>query len=135
MSLLIFDKICVALGLMKGCECILEHIYFSTLENTDAHEGKENPIFLSHLPRGLLLRVKGAKWSLPKEKLPPLRDDVDRRGLFMLNYTTDTFDFQESTQQEVSPGVFKQVSQKHLSLIHISEPTRLLSIWYCVLWL
>ena len=113
MSLLIFDKICVSLGLVKGCECILEHIYFSTLENTEAHEGKENPIFLSHLPRGLLLRAHGAKWVLPEEKLPPLRDDVDRRGLFMLNYTTDTFKFTESSQQEVSPNIFKQVEQKH----------------------
>ena len=31
----------------------------------------------------------------------------------MLSYTTDTFDFKEATQQEVSPGIFKQVSQKH----------------------
>ena len=70
MSLLIFDKVCVSLGLMKGCECILEHIYFSTLEDTAAHEGHENPIPLSHLPRGLLLRAIGAEWILPEDKLP-----------------------------------------------------------------
>ena len=81
--------------------------------DTAAHEGCQNPIFLSYLPRGLLLRAQGAKWVLPEEKLPPLREGVDRRGLFMLNYTTDTFDFQESTSQEVMPGVFKQVKQTH----------------------
>ena len=76
------------------------------------HVTQQRPIQQSR-PRGLLLRVVGAKWVLPEEKLPPLCDKVDRRGLFMLNYSTDTFDFQESSQQQVSPGVFKQVSQKH----------------------
>ena len=113
MPLLIFDKVCVTLGLMKGCECILEHIYFSTLEDEEAHKGRENPIPLSHLPQGLLLRAIGAEWILPKNKLAPLRDDVDRKGLFMLNYTTDTFPFHESTPQEVAPGVYKQVKQTH----------------------
>ena len=113
MPLLIFDKICVNLGLMKGCECILEHIYFSTAEDEDAHWNCQNPIFLSHLPRGLLLRAKNAEWILPEKQLPPLKKNIDRRGLFLLRYSTDFFDFSESTQQEILPGVFKQVKQKH----------------------
>ena len=57
MRLLVYDKICVRLGLMNGCECILEKIVFSDDEALpgDAQPGK--PIVLQYLPAQLLLRV------------------------------------------------------------------------------
>ena len=113
MDLLMFGKICVTLGLMKGATAKLEHIYFSPAEDISAHDNCQNPIFLTHLPKGLLLRAPGVHWVLPTERLPPLREDVDRRGLFLLNYTTSTFDFTESSSQEVLPGIRKQVKQTH----------------------
>ena len=98
---------------MIGCEWILEHIYFPILEILAAHDSCKNPIILTHLPRALLLRMKGASWILPEEMLPPLHEGVDRQGLFLLNYTTDRVDFSESTSQEIMPGVFKKVTETH----------------------
>ena len=36
--LIVTSKECAAYGIMKGCECVVEHIYFSELENLAEHD-------------------------------------------------------------------------------------------------
>ena len=47
--LLLFSKTCPTLSLMKGCEIVLDHIYFSKMEDRSIHAKTPNPIPLSDL--------------------------------------------------------------------------------------
>eukprot|EP00969_Alexandrium_andersonii_P004840 209904-Alexandrium_andersonii.AAC.1 len=71
MRLLIFDKLCASLGLMKGCECIVEEIYLNPSEDLSKHSAASGPICLEFQPAGLLARVPDVSWRLPAEHLPP----------------------------------------------------------------
>ena len=88
MRVLLFDKVCVRLGLVNGCECVVEHIVFSTEEKVPADgavvAGRTH--MLQYMPNALLLRAVGVPWQLPVGDLPTLPDHItDRRGLFILN--------------------------------------------------
>ena len=73
---------------MKGCECVLEDIIFAEQQNLPISAVAGTPIELEYLRYSLLLRAKGAKWSLPIDHLPPLPAHVSRQGLFQLKPET-----------------------------------------------
>ena len=88
MRVLIYDKVCVRLGLVNGCECVLEHIVFAAEEAipVDGALVAGRPHTLQYMPNALLLRAIGVPWQLPVGELPILPDHItDRRGLFILN--------------------------------------------------
>ena len=91
MRLLLGSKDCVRYGLMKGCECILEHIVFCPLEELPGDVVAGEPILLRYMPVALVLRAIGAAWELPREATPELPPDVDRRGLFTMRPTSEYF--------------------------------------------
>ena len=76
---LLHDKICARLLLMNGCECVLEDILFDEQEELPFAAYAGEPILLRYLPTRLLLRAVDAPWTLPRDQLPPLPEDVDRR--------------------------------------------------------
>ena len=98
--LLLQSKDCVRLGLMKGCECVLEQIIFDDAEVLPITAVAGMPIELEFLPYSLLLRAKSAKWILPAAQLPPLPQTFDRRGLFQLT-TSSCY-----TRHEVGTKIF-----------------------------
>jgi hypothetical protein len=88
MRVLLFDKVCVRLGLVNGCECVVEHIVFAEEEDVpgDGALVAGRPHTLQYMPNALLLRAVGVPWQLPVGELPNLPDHItDRRGLFILN--------------------------------------------------
>ena len=88
MRVLLYDKVCVRLGLVNGCECVLEHIVFAEAEAVpvDGAFVAGRPHTLQYMPNALLLRAIGVPWQLPVGELPILPDHItDRRGLFILN--------------------------------------------------
>ena len=91
--LLLYVKLCVRLGLVHGCECLLEDIIFADEEELPDWWYAGTPIVLKFLPVRLLLRAVGASWTLPDSQLPPLSPDMDRQGLFLLGPRTDNFSF------------------------------------------
>ena len=84
MRVLLFSKDCVRLGLMRGCECSVEAIKVAPQEQLPPATRLGEPLRLRYLPEGLVLRALGAEWTLPESQLPPLPEDVDRRGLFVI---------------------------------------------------
>ena len=84
MRLLLFSKDCVRLGLMNGCECILENILFAEEEELPSEHLCGDYFQLRWMPLSLLLRVPSAAWILPSNQLPNLPPHIDRRGLFQL---------------------------------------------------
>ena len=88
MCLLLYSKECVRLGLMRGCECVLEGVKVHVDEKLPSAVRLGEPICLQYLPEGLLLRSRDAEWTLPESQLPPLPDTFDRRGLFVLTPET-----------------------------------------------
>ena len=88
MKMILNAKASVRFKLMKGCVCTLVDILFADDEDLLSSLPGE-PTSLRYLPAGLLLRVEGAVWKLPLDELPPLKDNVDRRGLFFLRPSCD----------------------------------------------
>jgi hypothetical protein len=84
MRLLLCSKDCVRYGLMKGCECILEHIVFAADEDLPTHALAGVPLTLRFMPTALVLRAAGASWELSRDACPDFPASVDRRGLFLL---------------------------------------------------
>ena len=84
MSLALYSKDCVRFGLMKPCECILEHIVFAPEEEIPEHALTGEPLVLKYMPVSLLLRAKEAIWSLSAQCLPKLPKNISRQGLFQL---------------------------------------------------
>ena len=87
MRLILASKVCVRLGVMKGCVCELVHIVFAEGERSLLPDqftpGEAHP--LRYIPATLLLRAEGAEWTLAGEDLPQdLPSGMDRRGLFQL---------------------------------------------------
>ena len=85
MTVLLQSKDCVRFGLMKGCECRVEQIFFDELEVLPTVILLGQPVELSYVPQYLLLRALGTAWSLPQRKLPQLPLTADRQGLFLLS--------------------------------------------------
>ena len=84
MRLLLFTKDCVRLGLMNGCECILEDILFAEEEELPSEHLCGEYFQLRWMPLSLLLRDPSAAWMLPSNHLPKLLPHIDPRGLFQL---------------------------------------------------
>ena len=87
MRLLLYSKDCVRLGLMNGCECILEHIVFADEEVLPTESVAGTPHLLEYMPVSLILRAVDAPWSLTKDVCPDLPNNSNRRGLFQLRPT------------------------------------------------
>ena len=81
----IFSKACVRLGLMNGCEVILEDIHFHPQEELPDHYYSGAPHICKYLPESLLVRVPGVDWALHEtHNFPALPPGLDRRGLVLL---------------------------------------------------
>jgi hypothetical protein len=81
----IFSKACVRLGLMNGCEVILEDIHFHKEERLPVHYYTGAAHICKYLPESLLVRVPGVAWSLhATHHFPYLPPEFDRRGLVLL---------------------------------------------------
>ena len=67
MRVLLYSKDCIRLGLMNGCECVVEHIVFADEEHIpddgDLVAGRAHR--LQYMPTALLLRSVDAPWQLP----------------------------------------------------------------------
>jgi hypothetical protein len=87
MRLSLNSKDCVRFGLMNGCECILEQIIFSDLEDMPDDRLAGDPYQLRYMPISLLLRAVDACWSLEGHSLPELPASMSRHGLFQLRPT------------------------------------------------
>ena len=84
MRLSLYSKDCVRFGLMNGCECILEKIVFSDLEDLPAELVAGDAFQLRYLPVSLILRAVDAPWAMVGQNLPKLPDSMSRHGLFQL---------------------------------------------------
>jgi ubiquitin C-terminal hydrolase len=87
MRVLLYSKDCIRLGLMNGCECVVEHIVFADEEcvpdDGELVAGRAHR--LQYMPTALLLRSVDAPWQLPIGDLPALPSHITtRRGLFIL---------------------------------------------------
>ena len=102
MRLLLHRKLCVRLMLMNGCECRLEEIIFADEEKLPDVVFAGTPIILKYMPARLLLRALDAQWVLPGALLPPLPDDCDRRGLFLLAPHTDYLTYTSGAQEFIN---------------------------------
>jgi len=85
MRLILTSKDCVHLGLMHGCELLLEEILCAPAEILPQRFVAGAIHELEYLPTALLLRAVGAGWSLPADLLPALATGVDTKGLFLLH--------------------------------------------------
>jgi hypothetical protein len=85
MGLLLSSKDCVHLGLMNGCEVVLEEIMFAPVEDLPDALVAGSVHELKYLPSALLLRAVGVQWTLPAEQLPELVAATDAKGLFCLS--------------------------------------------------
>jgi hypothetical protein len=85
MRLLLSSKDCVHLGLMNGCEVVLEEIMFAPVEDLPDALVAGSVHELKYLPSALLLRAVGVQWTLPAEQLPELVAATDAKGLFCLS--------------------------------------------------
>ena len=72
------------LGLMNGCEVILEDINFHEAEALPEYYHAGTPHICTYLPESLLVRVPGVEWMLKDSDFPTLPADFDRRGLVLL---------------------------------------------------
>ena len=103
----IFSKACVRLGLMNGCEVILEDVHFHPHEPLPAHYYSGAPHICKYLPESLLVRVPGVAWALHEtHHFPALPPGLDRRGLVLLQ--PEKVDF----KMDVS-GTTKKKSEDH----------------------
>ena len=84
MRLSLNSKDCVRFGLMNGCECILEKIVFSDLEDLPDNILAGDAYQLRFMPVSLILRAIDAPWSLVGQQLPKLPASVPLHGLFQL---------------------------------------------------
>ena len=91
MSVLLFGKACVQLALMNGCACVVEQIILAEEEPEFKDLSVGVPTQLVFMPAALVLRANDADWILPSALLPPLPNNFDRRGLFLLLPTTEYF--------------------------------------------
>ena len=91
MPVLLFGKACVHLALMNGCACVVEQIILAEEEPEFEDLSVGVPTQLVFMPAALILRAKDADWILPSALLPPLPNNFDRRGLFLLLPTTEYF--------------------------------------------
>jgi len=91
MPVLLFGKACVHLALMNGCACVVEQIILAEEEPQFQDLSVGVPTQLVFMPAALVLRANDADWILPSALLPPLPNNFDRRGLFLLFPTTDSF--------------------------------------------
>ena len=89
MRLLLCSKDCVRFGLMKGCECILEHIVFADEEDLPTSLVAGDPELLRFMPATLVLRALKAPWKVADKALPALPTSMSRWGLFQLRPTTE----------------------------------------------
>ncbi len=76
MRVLLFDMVCVRLGLVNGCECVVEHIVFAEEDDVPVAGAlvAGRPHTLQYMPNALLLRAAGVPWQLPVGELPILPD-------------------------------------------------------------
>ena len=88
MYLSLYSKDCVRLGLMNGCDCVLERIIFADEEELPTDVVAGEPITLEYLPISLLLRAVNVPWSLATNALPRLPANMRRQGLFQLRPTS-----------------------------------------------
>ena len=99
--MLLYSKDCARLGLMKGCECIVEQIVFADEEESLPDVVVAGvPIWLSHMSVSLLLRAVDALWMLPRTQLPRLPNGFDRRGLFQILPQTQHFKYVPSGKEK-----------------------------------
>jgi len=91
MRVLVFGKLCVRLGLMNGCECIVELLVLADEEPEFDDFTIGAPTQLQYMPAGIALRVTSADWTLPSHMLPALPKAFDRRGLFFITPSTEYF--------------------------------------------
>ena len=83
--MLFFDKLCVRVGLMNGCECRVEHIVFDERENAHISKRKQASVQqLAFLPIAIFARVEDADFELPTGENDPLPAHIDRRGLLQI---------------------------------------------------
>ena len=102
MTVLLFGKACVKLGLMNGCECEVVHLVLADEEESLPPSRIGEPTPLVYLPAGIVLRVPRADWKLPSSALPSLPSSFDRRGLFVLYPSTEYFSFVTSKRETIS---------------------------------
>ena len=76
MHLLVNSKDCVQLGLVNGCEVILEQIILADAEALPESLVAGAVYELEYLPVALLVRAVGVQWSLPEEQLPDRKSVV-----------------------------------------------------------
>ena len=84
MRLVLNAKDCVRFGLMKGAECILEHIVFADQEILPEEVVAGEPIYLKYMPASLIVRLVNAPWKLEGSVLPKLPATMYKRGLVQL---------------------------------------------------
>ena len=101
MSVLLFGKACVKLGLMNGCECEVVHIILADEEDPLNAIRVGEPTALTYLPAGIVLRVKNADWKLPSSTMPPLPAGFDRRGVFVLHPSSNYFNFVTAKRETI----------------------------------
>jgi len=70
---------------------------------------------MQYLPRAILLRAEKAKWSLPREALPPLPRGTDTRGLFLLEPGKSSFTHITKVRADFAPGLSKAV-EHHIAV-------------------
>ena len=90
MRVILNSKECVRLGLMNGCECVLEQIVFADQEHFPVSNVAGQPVFLRCMPTTLMLRVPDATWDLTRrpELCSALPAGIAGQGLFQLPPTT-----------------------------------------------
>lgn len=111
MRLLLYSKLCVRFLLMSGCEYILEDLTFAVEELLPPMVFAGTPIAVNYMPSQLLLRAVGAQWRLPATQLPPLPDDYDRDGLFLLAPHTAYLEY------SLGEGVLLDIRRTHFQVL------------------
>jgi hypothetical protein len=111
MRLSLLSKDCVRFGLMNGCECILEKIVFSDLEDLPENLLAGDAFPLRYLPVSLLLRAVDASWALVDRSLPNLPASMSRHGLFQLRPS------QAGIRRKVEKDVFITIRRSQFAVL------------------
>ena len=62
MEVVLEDRQCVELGIVRGCRCIVREIIFDDTEPPHSDDPPDQPTILQCVPFGLVLEVPGAQW-------------------------------------------------------------------------
>ena len=95
-------KDCVRLGLMNGAEVEVVKIIFAPAEwNERAPNRRPGDLnVLKYMPAALVLRAIAAPWLLPDSCQCPFLPAAQRTGTFLLQPTSETFNYSENPGRE-----------------------------------